>query len=197
MSYLNTQTGVYPLSEQDIRIQYPNTSFSYPFNPPEEYTYVFPAPLPTYSTVTEIVREAAPVLTNKGHWEQTWEILPKFQEYTDDAGITHSVADQVSSAIAFAEAQAQQQLISAYDTALLEYFDNIARSKRYDNRITCALRAGYVGPFQAEGIAFAQWMDSCNAQAYIILAECLAGTRQIPASPAEFIALLPVITWPE
>lgn len=75
-------------------------------------------------------------------------------------------------------------------------FNQTAQSKHYDNRITCALRAGYPGPFQAEGIAFAQWMDNCYTLAYQMLAEVQAGTRPMPANADQAMALLPVMVWP-
>lgn len=81
-------------------------------------------------------------------------------------------------------------------TAMEALFDTTAQSRRYDNRITCALRAGYAGPFQSEGLAFATWMDTCNATAYQMLAEVQAGTMQMPATTTEALALLPEMVWP-
>lgn len=75
-------------------------------------------------------------------------------------------------------------------------FDSTAKSKNYDSRVTCALRAGYPGPFQAEGIAFASWMDAQNAKAYLMLAEVQAGTRPMPATVDEALALLDPMVWP-
>ncbi len=72
--YINTQT-LTQHSEQDIRSLNPNTSFGNPFVPPAEYFWVFPAPQPAYNAVTQSVREIAPVLTVKGHCEQSWEII--------------------------------------------------------------------------------------------------------------------------
>ena len=94
---------------------------------------------------------------------------------------------------AVAQAQAKQAAIEA---AMLHHFDVTAQSRRYDNRITCALRAGYPGPFHAEGLAFASWMDACNATAYSLLAEVQAGTRPMPDSASDALALLPAMVWP-
>ena len=87
------------------------------------------------------------------------------------------------------------EIVAELTTALEAHYDAKAREKRYDNRLTCALRAGYAGPFQAEGIAFAQWMDNCNAYGYQVTTNCLAGTRTAPTE-AELIAELPVMVWP-
>lgn len=86
--------------------------------------------------------------------------------------------------------------VADFDAALTAHLDTTAQQKRYDNRITCMVRAGFPGPFQAEGVAFATWCDTCNAFAYTFMAEVQAGTQPMPASPAEFIALLPQMVWP-
>lgn len=99
MSYINTQTHQYPVSEQDIRNFNPNTSFPTPFVAPDEYAVVFPAPQPTHDPIIQAVREIAPVLTDKGHYEQQWEVVPRFVEYTDEEGVTHTVAEQEAAAI--------------------------------------------------------------------------------------------------
>lgn len=85
--------------------------------------------------------------------------------------------------------------IASYTAKLEQFYDDKAKERRYANRYTCALRAGYAGPFHAEGVAFASWMDTCNAHAYQIMAEVLAGQRQMP-SIEELIADLPTLTWP-
>ena len=90
-----------------------------------------------------------------------------------------------------------QERIAAFGSALDAHLDTTAQQRRYDNRLTCALRAGYPGPFQAEGIAFAGWMDQCSALAYQLLAEVMQGTRPMPDSPQALIDLLPVMVWPQ
>lgn len=83
-----------------------------------------------------------------------------------------------------------------FDAALTNHLDATAQSRHYDNRINCALRAGYPGPYQAEGIAFAQWMDACNVVGYTMLADFQAGLIPQPTI-IEMIAALPVMVWPE
>lgn len=82
-----------------------------------------------------------------------------------------------------------------YDAALTARLDAEARTHRYADRISCSVRAGYPGPFQAEGIAFAQWMDACNMVGYTMLAEFQAGHIPQPTI-AEVLAALPVMVWP-
>ena len=74
MSYINIKTKQFNISEQDIKSLYPLTSFTAPFVAPDEYALVFPAPQPTYDPITQAVREITPVLTDKGHWEQQWQV---------------------------------------------------------------------------------------------------------------------------
>lgn len=107
------------------------------------------------------------------------------------------IADQyIQETQSYIEKQ-QQAIITQLTTALTDYFDSVAAEKNYGNRITCAVRAGYPGPFQAEGQAFAIWMDTCNAAAYQILAEVLEGTRPVPNGFEEIKSELPSFTWPE
>lgn len=91
--------------------------------------------------------------------------------------------------------KSNDEIIKELTAALEAHYDAKAKEKRYDNRLTCTLRAGYAGPFQAEGQTFAQWMDNCNAYGYQVMADCLAGTRTTPTE-AELIAELPVMVWP-
>lgn len=86
-------------------------------------------------------------------------------------------------------------LADAYMAALEKFYDAKASERRYDNRITCIARAGYTGPFQAEGQAYGTWMDSSNAICYQIMAEVLAGTRAMPTF-GEVLAALPPLVWP-
>lgn len=96
----------------------------------------------------------------------------------------------------FAPPPAPVPTIADFDAALTAHLDATAQARRYDNRITCMVRAGFPGPFQAEGVAFATWCDTCNAMAYTLLAEVQAGTRPLPATTQALIDTLPEIEWP-
>lgn len=90
----------------------------------------------------------------------------------------------------------EQQVIKMYTDAMASHFDSVAHQKNYDNRVTCSLRAGYTGPFQAEGLAFAQWMDSCNVIGYQILDQVKSG-QIVQPTIQEFLEMLPSFSWPE
>lgn len=85
--------------------------------------------------------------------------------------------------------------LADYDAALTAHLDAVAQTRRYADRISCSVRAGYVGPFQAEGIAFAQWMDRQNQIAYQMLEDFMTGLIPQP-TVEEFIASLDVMVWP-
>lgn len=82
-----------------------------------------------------------------------------------------------------------------YDAALVAHLDAEAQTHNYADRISAAVRAGYPGPFQAEGIAFAQWMDACNMVGYTMLADFQQGNIPQPTI-AEVLAALPAMVWP-
>lgn len=85
--------------------------------------------------------------------------------------------------------------LADYDAALTAHLDAEAQTRRYADRVSCSVRAGYVGPFQAEGIAFAQWMDRQNQIAYQMLEDFMTGLIPQP-TVEEFIASLDVMVWP-
>lgn len=91
--YINTNTNQV-VSEQDIKLANPNTSFSVPFNPPAIYKWIFPVPQPEYNPVIQSVREIAPELTGLGHYEQRWQVLNIYTKPADEAAAI--VADSLA-----------------------------------------------------------------------------------------------------
>ena len=170
----------FPYSYVDLRADHPDISF--PQAPTDacvaEYG-MFPVTQknpPAHDYIQQVAESVAPVFNGTSKkWESAYSVRAASPE----------------------EVQSNKAaMIGLFDRALTEYLDSVAQSRRYDNRITCALRAGYPGPFQAEGQAFAAWMDTCNASAYQQLGEIQAGNQPMPVSVAAFIASLPEITWP-
>lgn len=88
----------------------------------------------------------------------------------------------------------ERQIIK-YQRAHDAHLAAAAMSRRYDSIHTAALRAAFDGPFHAEGVAFASWMDQCNAIGYQIMAEIESGNRVAPAID-EYIAMLPELVFP-
>jgi len=134
-------------------------------------------PKPEYDSRTQcVLRDGAEFVDNQ--WQYKWRIYDLTEEQ-----------------IAVNQAETLAQTQASYTTALEAMYDTTAQSRKYDNRLTCALRAGYAGPFQAEGTAFAVWMDTCNAYAYQVMTEVLLATRPLP-TVQELISELPELVWP-
>jgi len=133
---------------------------------------------PTYDPLTQtVIRDGCEYVNDR--WQYKWRI--------DDLSAEQIAANQ---------AAAYAAKLASFDQALTAHLDSVAQQRRYDNRITCMVRAGFQGPFQTEGIAFATWCDDCNAQAYLLLAEVQAGTRPLPDTPQALIDILPKMVWP-
>ena len=89
----------------------------------------------------------------------------------------------------------QTEIIAQYEAALDAHLDSVAQQHRYQDRFSFALRAGFDGPYQAEGVAFAQWMDECNVQAFELLNDVVSGDAELPTLE-DFIESLPEFVKP-
>jgi hypothetical protein len=196
--YINTITWAYPVSESEIRAAFPNTSFPVPFQAPDGYAVVFPTPQPAYDPVIRIVRETSPQFVNaKGIWEQRWEVVPRFTEYTDGQGVVHTVAEQEAAAIAADQQARQQALISQIVDAVQKRLDDFSASRNYNGILSACTYASSPTPkFAAEGQYCVNQRDATWAKCYEMLAEVQAGTRPMPAGYADIEAELPVLEWP-
>lgn len=76
------------------------------------------------------------------------------------------------------------------------HLNSKARERNYDSIHTASLRAAYPGPWHDEGVAYATWMDDCNAAGYAILAAVNAGTSPAPATVEDYVAMLPELVLP-
>ena len=74
MAYLNINNLAYPVSEQEIRAEFPNTSFPTPFQAPEGYVPVLESPTPTYDPITQGYREVAPAQDTLGNWVRVYNV---------------------------------------------------------------------------------------------------------------------------
>lgn len=101
MAYINTITNEYPVSELDIRLANPNTSFPVPFQASEPYAPVLESPLPNIpNPVLQRAREVTPQQDSLGNWMRTYEVVDIYSEYTDELGVTHTKLEQEAEAIA-------------------------------------------------------------------------------------------------
>lgn len=77
------------------------------------------------------------------------------------------------------------------ECGLQRHLDSQAMCLGYDNMQSAMVRAGYPGPYHAEGTKLAQWADSCWVGAYAIFADIKARKCDVPTIE-ELIAALPV-----
>ena len=129
---------------------------------------------PPASSPTTIVSASDPVKVNDS-WVYGWSVRDKTEEELS----TDS-----------------DRLVAAYTTFLEGRYDEVAAQRKYDNRLTCALRAAYPGPFQAEGIEFGSWMDTCNMLAYSIMSLVISGEIEMPTQ-SELWEQMPILEWPQ
>lgn len=171
----------FPYQPEQLRYDEPNVSFPKLITAADLTPWgVWPvqvAPKPVYDKLSQVVHQLPPEQV-EGQWSVTWQ-----------------VTDLPPEQVAQNAQKAQDDLLAGYTAAMDDFFDSEARKRRYDNRITASLRAGYPGPFQAQGLAFATWMDGCNALGYQIMDEVLSGQRALP-TVEEFMAMLPPMVWP-
>jgi len=84
-----------------------------------------------------------------------------------------------------------------FSAAIQDMLDTAAQSRRYDSGTTIATYVNSTNPqWAAEAQAFVAWRDAVWAYAYSELERVMRGERDLPTVP-DFLAELPVITWPE
>lgn len=180
MAYINTTNGQYPVTEQEIRYQFPNTSFPMPFAPPEGFAWVFPTPKPTFDWISQNVIEAVPESLGDGNWEQRWQIIELDPE-------------QVASNQAWKVAQIKDSIVNQTQNRL----DEFARTRNYDGILSaCTYATSPTPKFAAEGQYCVAARDATWATLYQIMADVEAGNRPLPENFASIAPELPVLTWP-
>ena len=196
--YIRTTDNTWSISETQIRADFPQTSFPSPFIPPDEYKVIFPAPAPTPANpVIQTVRAITPVLTPKGHYEQAWEVVSRFNDYTDEQGVLHTKADQEQAAIA-ADLQAKTEaFIKSVTDATQARLDDFARTRNYDGILSaCTYASSQVTKFASEGQYCVNARDNTWATLYTLMGEVQSGNQPMPSSVEDVMSLLPELTWP-
>ncbi len=193
MAYINTQTSQYPVTEYEIKAQFPNTAFPYPFTPPDGFEWVFPAPTPEYNSVTSYVYEGQPVLSN-GMYLQSWEVaaLP---------------AEQVQSNMQAAGNQLKLSIVTEMEQRLQTFvatrgYTNVDSMSKYKDISDDEINAmpveeqAFVLKFRAECRHVACTTARIWARLYLLLAEVENQTRPMPTGLVDFEAELPALEWP-
>lgn len=184
--YINIITNQYPVSEQDIRAAFTNTSFPEIFQPPEDYVFVFASPQPVYNTVTEYTREIAPILTNKGTWEQQWEVVKVYNKQEDETAAIIAAQEVKNNLIKANIIQQTQQRL-----------DQFAQTRGYDNILSaCTYATGQNPRFAQEGQYAVRQREATWTKLLEILAEVEANTRPKPQNFTDIETELPQLAWP-
>ena len=197
MQLINLETKQV-ITQSEFKGLFPNTSLPSNINYLDYgYAAVFPAPQPEHNQVIEYCKEIAPVLTSKGTWEQQWEIQKRFQEYTDEEGVVHTVEEQEQEALAKdAETKAKALADSIVQQVQLR-LDNFAKTKNYDGILSACTYATSVNPkFKAEGQYCVEARDNTWGTLYQILEEVQAGIRPAPSAYQDIEPELPILAWP-
>ena len=193
MSYIHIPTKRYPLAPKHIRAENPNVSFPEVFVAPAEYAAVKATVQPAHNPVTQEVRELPPVQLADKTWEQRWEVVAKFKQYTDEAGVVHTVAEQEAAA----KAAAEQEIQAAINTATQHRLNTFAATRGYDSILSaCTYATSSVAKFAAEGQCANELRTATWAKVHEIFAAAAAGTRSKPTKFEDIEAELPRLEWP-
>jgi len=153
--YIRISDKQYPFTERDIKALFPNTSFPTPFRA-TGFEVVFPVPKPDCTSL-QIAIEGEPQISSKGHWEQTWEIVDKFHDYTDDEGVFHSKEAQETAFLAQELANAKQAKQTANKEACKSHI-----LAKYPIEIQLSMNAGIYTPAEFE--AYQAFVVACIAE---------------------------------
>lgn len=94
-------------------------------------------------------------------------------------------------------AQAAQAFQAAVVTATQARLDTFTNTRNYDGILSaCTYASSAVPKFQSEGQYCVNARDNTWATLYTLMGEVQAGTRAMPATIDEVVALLPELTWP-
>lgn len=112
----------------------------------------------------------------------------------DAVTVAYDTVDLTPAEISAAGAMLQRQV----GEAVQRHLDATVQARGYESIHTCVTYADEpaVPRFQAEGQAARAWRSAVWAQCYAVLDEVLSGER-VPLTPAEMVAELPALVWPD
>ena len=166
MRYVNSITGQYPYTYEQIIASNPNTLFPpcSDFKPPHPYCEVEEVDKPAFDATTQQVIEVAPQLVN-GTWTRTWEVVEIFstQEERDVA---------LSSAQEAAALNVRQSSKAARAAAVDAIKVTTASGKTFDGDETSQNRmARAIVALNATGTAETLWVLADNTPVQVTAAE--------------------------
>lgn len=123
-----------------------------------------------------------------------WDNETKSQKERD---ATPSEVAEIEARKAESVAQAAQAFQAAVVTATQARLDTFANTRNYDGILSaCTYATSSVPRFAADGQTAVDLRDATWATLYTLMGEVQAGTRPMPGTADEVLALLPELTWP-
>ncbi len=114
-----------------------------------------------------------------------YDCSPDYEETGDEVRLIYHYT--------FSKAKAQKH----YCKLAQEMMDEKARERNYDGIMSvCSYATSSFPRFRAEAAACVVWRDAVWAKCYELLEAVLSGEMDIPSEEA-FLALLPVMDWPD
>jgi hypothetical protein len=174
--YAIIENGTVVKTFDDLRAEYPNTSFPETIEPscfPEGVVVVERPAMPTPGTYQAVVDGEIEFVDNA--WRMGYDV----QDLTGDALTAR-----------------QRTIQQTLTNAVMVHMNKTAGDRGYSNIISlCTYATSTYPKFAAEGQAGVAWRDAVWVKCYEILAEVSNGTRSVPTIE-QLIAELPVINWP-
>ena len=164
----------HPLTRLDLLERFSNTMFVGD-DLPDGWVSVQPTSAPAVTYAQNAV-SGTPVRQG-GQWFQTWVVVD-------------ATAEQIATRV--------QILEGAIVARVQRRLDEFSRTRNYDGILSaCTYATSTVARFASDGQYCVQARDATWSQAYAIMAEVQAGTRQMPSGYADIEADLPALTWPQ
>lgn len=116
MNYINESTLQYPISEQEIRLMFPDTMFQNPFQAPEGFAEVAYTAPPEIGPA-QVVHEGLPKKYD-GRWQQAWDVFEMTREQQLEL-LKSKTPESV------ARWQAKLALMSHHDDEMVSYWDRL------------------------------------------------------------------------
>ncbi len=142
--------------------------------------------------MTETTNEEGDTLYNYEEYRMEMRTRPNIEQY---------VADNFDALILKAKLVEISQVKATLEKAIDQHIDKVAKDKGYGRvdvspSAACLGYASYTNQYQAEAVAYGEWIASLWPVVHQIMADVQAGTRDVPTTE-QLIAELPAMVWPE
>ena len=194
-AYIKLSTLEYPISKnsleaqlRDITVQEERTSFI------NDHALVLESPKPEINKYQKIV-EDTPVLNSDGRYVTVYKAVSIFVDHVDENGIFHTKEEQELAITKGVEEQRLNGIKNVLMREMNKRLDAFARLKGWDDIKTLAIRAGYEGPYQEEGLVGALTMDLSRKVILDIFEQSKLGKRKHPETYKDIESELPELIW--